>query len=287
VLSNYTDDARRAPRDGLRCHDSWRSDILGSNVLCASVLQPLHLLLMMLAGWVNRHQLDAQGTPGLGGRRIRFTDPERRRLARRAYALGQRALTELETLVTPGTLLRWHRQLVASKWNYRQNERATPTFAGLRPASERASAAARTSSKKANTRCELVLRRQLWSRGLRYRVNVPGLPGRPDIVFPRVRLAIFCDGDFWHGRDFQNRLTKLRRGHNSAYWVAKVRRNVERDCQQTRMLEEAGWTVLRVWETDILSRTSDLADEVIAALKDASFRRSDVRFQRPPPRLPR
>ena len=95
----------------------------------SSLLQPLHLLLMMFAGWVNRHQLDVIDylqeenrvlKERLGGRRIRFTDAERRRLARKAYALGRKVLNELETLVTPDTLLRWHRELVASKWNYSQ-----------------------------------------------------------------------------------------------------------------------------------------------------------------------
>jgi putative transposase len=95
----------------------------------SSLLHPLHLLLMLFAGWVNRHQLDVIDylheenrvlKERLGGRRIHFTDAERRRLARKAHALGRKALNELETLVTPDTLLRWHRQLVASKWNYTQ-----------------------------------------------------------------------------------------------------------------------------------------------------------------------
>jgi putative transposase len=95
----------------------------------SSLFQPLHLLLMMFAGWVNRHQLDVIAylqeenrvfKERLGGRRIRFTDAERRRLARKAHALGRKVLNELETLVTPDTLLRWHRELVASKWNYSQ-----------------------------------------------------------------------------------------------------------------------------------------------------------------------
>jgi len=95
----------------------------------SSLLQPLHLLLMMFAGWVNRHQLDVIEylqeenrvlKERMGGRRLRFTDAERRRLARKAYALGRTALNELATLITPDTLLRWHRQLVASKWNYSQ-----------------------------------------------------------------------------------------------------------------------------------------------------------------------
>jgi len=91
------------------------------------VLQPLHLLLMMFAGWVNRHQLDLIDylqeenrllKARLGGRRIRFTDAERRGLARKAHVLGRKALKELDTLVTPDTLLRWHRELVAKKCDY-------------------------------------------------------------------------------------------------------------------------------------------------------------------------
>jgi putative transposase len=89
----------------------------------SSVLQPLQLLLMIFAGWVNRHQLDVIDylqeenrvfKERLGGGRIRFTDAERRRLARKAYALGRKVLNELETVVTPDTLLRWHRELVAA-----------------------------------------------------------------------------------------------------------------------------------------------------------------------------
>jgi hypothetical protein len=90
---------------------------------------PLKLLLVMFAGWVNRHQLDVieylqeenrMLKERLGGRRLRFTDVERRRLARKARAIGRKVLNGLETLVTPDTLLRWYRELVASKWNYSQ-----------------------------------------------------------------------------------------------------------------------------------------------------------------------
>jgi len=87
-----------------------------------------------------------------------------------------------------------------------------PSFRGLRSASKTASAAARGASRKTDTRCELVLRRELWRMGLRYRLHVPGLPGRPDIVFLRDRVVVFCDGDFWHGRDLERRIAKLRRG---------------------------------------------------------------------------
>src|ERR1700681_4444491 len=91
------------------------------------LLQPCQMLLLVFAGWVNRHQLDVIEylqeenrvlKERMGGRRLRFTDAERRRLARKARALGRRVLNELETLVTPDTLLRWYRKLIASKRNY-------------------------------------------------------------------------------------------------------------------------------------------------------------------------
>jgi DNA mismatch endonuclease, patch repair protein len=148
----------------------------------------------------------------------------------------------------------------------RKRVRTATSFVGLQPSSKRASIAARAASAKRNTRCELVLRRELWRRGYRYRLHVSGVPGRPDIVFRRQRVAIFCDGDFWHGRDLENRLAKLMRGHNSAYWTAKIQRNVERDRQNTAELKAAGWDVLRFWETDVLRDTLNAADRIAGVL---------------------
>lgn len=144
--------------------------------------------------------------------------------------------------------------------------RTTPSFSGLQPHSQKASAAARGASAKTDTRCELALRRELWRRGFRYRLHVPGLPGRPDIVFPRDRLVVFCDGDFWHGRDLESRLAKLAKGHNGGYWVAKVRRNAARDRENDRALEAQGWVVVHVWETDILRAPHESADRVVDLL---------------------
>jgi DNA mismatch endonuclease (patch repair protein) len=134
-----------------------------------------------------------------------------------------------------------------------------------------------------NTRCELALRRELSRRGLRYRLHYTRLPGRPDIVFPKQRLVIFCDGDFWHGRDLSARLAKLVRGHNATYWVAKVQRNVERDRRQTRTLEESGWVVLRYWETDVLGRTNEIADQVVTALRHPNAARHATPASSAPP----
>src|SRR6266487_2252622 len=125
------------------------------------------------------------------------------------------------------------------------------SYRGLAPSSERASAAARGASRKTQTKCELLLRASIQAHGLRFRVNVINLPGRPDIVFPKARVAVFCDGDFWHGKNWAGRRKRLERGANPQYWLAKIRGNMKRDRTHTRGLEELGWTVLRFWESQI------------------------------------
>lgn len=111
------------------------------------------------------------------------------------------------------------------------------------------------------------MRKALWARGGRYRKNVKGLPGCPDIVFLGARLAIFCDGDFWHGRDWEARRQKLGRGANSAYWIAKIAGNLERDWRNTQELLDRGWTVLHIWESDVRSDPEGVADGVVAILR--------------------
>jgi DNA mismatch endonuclease, patch repair protein len=151
-----------------------------------------------------------------------------------------------------------------------------PSYKGLRPASAQATAAARGSSKKTDTRCEVTLRRTLWAAGCRYRKNVPDLPGRPDIVFHGPKVAVFCDGDFWHGRDWETRCQKLGSGTNSAYWLAKIQRNMERDRQNTRRLQEMGWTVLHFWESQIRSDPAGVARIVREALHEKGSRSSPL-----------
>jgi DNA mismatch endonuclease (patch repair protein) len=135
-------------------------------------------------------------------------------------------------------------------------------YTGLQPATKRSSDAARGSSRKRDTKCELVLRRVLWKLGLRFRIDVASLPGRPDIVFLKARTAVFCDGDFWHGRDLDKRLEKLAGGHNAPYWVAKIRGNVERDARVRAALESDGWLVIRVWENDIKRDVQEVARSI-------------------------
>jgi DNA mismatch endonuclease (patch repair protein) len=125
-----------------------------------------------------------------------------------------------------------------------------PSFKGLSPASETSSRVKRA-NRRHDTSPELLLRRELWKMGLRYRKNVEALPGKPDIVFVGTKVAVFCDGDFWHGRDWPTRRVKLEQGTNATYWLAKIARNIERDLSSVALLERDGWRVMRLWETDI------------------------------------
>ncbi len=159
--------------------------------------------------------------------------------------------------------------------------RTAPSYRGLHPASNQASAAARGASRKADTKHERFLRSELWRAGCRFRKNVKHLPGTPDIVFSRARIAIFCDGDFWHGRDWDSRRAKLERGSNPEYWVRKIERNMERDGENTRQLLAAGWTVIRIWESEILADPRDVARVIIAELDV----RGHFRVPRHPSRL--
>lgn len=142
---------------------------------------------------------------------------------------------------------------------------ASPRFEGLRPRNQAASRVG-AANRRRNTKPEILLRRALWAAGVRYRLHVPGLPGRPDIVVRHARLVIFCDGDFWHGRNRKQRKARLMAGWNAAYWSAKIERNRARDRAQDRSLRRAGWTVIRIWETDVLRNAAAAAAQVLSAL---------------------
>jgi DNA mismatch endonuclease (patch repair protein) len=137
-----------------------------------------------------------------------------------------------------------------------------PSFRGLLPASKASSRAKRASSAHAGTRPEMLLRQALSKRGLRFRTNVVSLPGKPDIVFARCRVAVFCDGDFWHGRDWPSLRKKLKGGTNAAYWTAKIQSNMERDARNCDELRELGWRVVRLWESDIRADATRAAQAV-------------------------
>jgi len=118
-----------------------------------------------------------------------------------------------------------------------------------------------------DTKPELLLRRALWARGARYRLHDASLPGKPDIVFSRQHVAIFCDGDFWHGRDWPRRRALLQRGSNASYWVSKIGYNVLRDKQHTRALGTRGWAVVRLWESEIRKAPEKAAARILRLVR--------------------
>lgn len=124
--------------------------------------------------------------------------------------------------------------------------------------------------KSKDTRPELKLRKALWREGLRYRVNYIKLPGKPDIVFTKWKVVVFCDGDFWHGHNWavrgQNSLQEELSGY-SQYWRDKILRNIERDDENNKALIALGWTVVRIWESDI---KNDL-DGCVKTVKESLF----------------
>lgn len=152
-----------------------------------------------------------------------------------------------------------HRRITASRGR-------PPSFNGLKPATE-ASSRCKRMNRSSETRHERVLRSLLWSQGFRFRKNVKAGIGKPDVVFRRERVAVFCDGDFWHGRQWRQLARKLRAGTNASYWLQKIRSNMLRDRHVNRKLARAGWHVVRLWETDILNDPAACAARVKAALR--------------------
>ena len=122
-----------------------------------------------------------------------------------------------------------------------------------------------------DTAIERALRQELRRRGLHYRKNVRTLPGRPDVAFAQYKVAVFCDGEFWHGRDWARRKEDFR--NNKAFWVAKIERNRARDRRVNAELRAKGWRVLRFWERDIQRDVRAVGAKVEAALVDALLAR--------------
>lgn len=109
-----------------------------------------------------------------------------------------------------------------------------------------------------NTRPERLLRSALWASGLRYRVGASTSAGRPDVVFPRIQVAVFIDGCFWHGCPQHYVAPRTR----TDFWRKKLKENQTRDRQQTMALKAQGWTVIRIWEHEVLSSVNAAVDRI-------------------------
>ena len=123
--------------------------------------------------------------------------------------------------------------------------------------------------KSSETKPEVILRKKLWRKGVRYRKNVAKLIGKPDIVIHKYKLAIFVDGDFWHGKQFKLRgyssLEEQFKGVASReYWIKKIKRNMQRDKVVNRELEKQDWKVIRFYESDVIENPDKCVSIILA-----------------------
>ena len=121
-----------------------------------------------------------------------------------------------------------------------------------------------------DTSIEKMLSRALWHRGLRFRKNSPSIYGHPDISIKKYRIAIFCDGDFWHGWNWEERKDSIK--SNRDYWIPKIERNMQKDIEVNHALTAMGYTVIRVWEHEIRKNPDAAADMIIRTIDEAKAR---------------
>lgn len=105
---------------------------------------------------------------------------------------------------------------------------------------------------------EIALRKELWNRGLRYQKNVTKIFGKPDLVFKGKKVAVFCDSEFWHGYNWEERKNDFK--SHQEFWIPKIERNMQRDIEVTEELQKQGWKVLRFWGNEIKKNVSGCAD---------------------------
>ena len=130
--------------------------------------------------------------------------------------------------------------------------------------------------KSKDTKIEVLLRRELWRRGYRYRKNYSGLPGKPDIVLTKYKIAIFCDSEFFHGKDWEVLKPRLEKSNNSEFWISKISRNRERDDEINKQLLFQGWTVIRFWGKDILKNVDECIKVVEETIFDLKMNQNDM-----------
>ena len=118
--------------------------------------------------------------------------------------------------------------------------------------------------KNKDSQIEQLLRKELWSRGIRYRKNVNRIYGKPDIVFIGKKIAVFCDSEFWHGYNWEERKKDFK--SHQEFWIPKIERNMERDAEVTERLDSEGWTVFRFWGNEIKKNTAQCADIIEKAV---------------------
>ena len=126
------------------------------------------------------------------------------------------------------------------------------------------------SNKGKDTKPELLLRKELWRRGLRYRKNYKGLYGKPDIVFLKAKIAVFVDGKMWHGYDWEHQKNDFK--SNRDYWIPKIEQNIEHDYEVTQELISLDWLVMRFWDFEVKKNLQECADKIELAYKNRKNR---------------
>lgn len=114
--------------------------------------------------------------------------------------------------------------------------------------------------KNKDSQIEVLLRKELWRRGLRYQKNSKKVFGKPDIVFLGKKVAVFCDSEFWHGYDWENKQKEIKTRRE--FWIPKIERNIQRDIEVTRLLKSEEWTVLRFWGNEIKNNLDECVDRI-------------------------
>ena len=129
--------------------------------------------------------------------------------------------------------------------------------------------------KNKDTSIEVILRKALWKKGYRYRKNYSSLPGKPDIVLTKQRIVIFCDSEFFHGKNWDDLKKQLQRGKNADFWIKKISRNRERDEEINKKLMFMGWTVIRFWGKDIKKDVAQCIKVIEECIFDVNFSESN------------
>ena len=122
--------------------------------------------------------------------------------------------------------------------------------------------------KSKDSQIELMLRRELWNRGLHYRKNVNKIYGKPDIAFIGKKVAIFCDSEFWHGYNWEERKKDFK--SHQEFWIPKIERNIQRDMEVTEYLQSNGWVVIRFWGNEIKKNVGQCADIIENLVRKAN-----------------
>ncbi len=115
-------------------------------------------------------------------------------------------------------------------------------------------------------KAEVLLAKALWGEGFRYRKNYKKLPGSPDIAILKYHVAVFVDGEFWHGKDWERKKDQLK--SNREYWITKIEENIARDQRNDKLLTEIGWCPLHFWETDVKKELDKCLERIRTEIRD-------------------